>query len=131
MRISDWSSDVCSSDLGDDRGGRGIFAVQSFDLIGIENRVSFQERNGALVVRLGVFHDKLVGIDNGGSLAALPDIAAQLQRLLEGQPIGRGDALTHSAGPKAEYVDQTIGRSDARGEGKVMLSTGRSRGAGD
>src|SRR3546814_1377431 len=50
MRISDWSSDVCSSDLvagfgiGDDRGGRVIFAVQSFDLIGIENRVSFQER---------------------------------------------------------------------------------------
>src|SRR3546814_3393453 len=71
MRISDWSSDVCSSAL--------------------------------------VFHDKLVGIDNGGSLAALPDIAAQLQRLFEGQPIGRGEALTHSAGPKAEDVDPTIG----------------------
>src|SRR3546814_6291831 len=52
MRISDWSSDVCSSDL---------------------------------------------------------DIAAQLQRLFEGQPIGRGEALTHSAGPKAEDVDPTIG----------------------
>src|SRR3546814_5504796 len=83
MRISDWSSDVCSSDLfklnvagfgiGNDRGGRGIFAVQSLDLIGIENRVSFQKRNGALVVRLGVLHDKLVSIDNGGPLAALPD----------------------------------------------------------
>src|SRR3546814_6697409 len=82
--------------IGDDRGGGGIVAVQSFDLIGIANRVSFQERNGALVVRLGVFHDKLVGIDNGGSLAALPDIAAQLQRLFAGQPIGRGEALTHS-----------------------------------
>src|SRR3546814_16478415 len=102
MRISDWSSDVCSSDLadangcvdarehhfklnvagfgiGDDRGGRGIFAVQSFDLIGIEHRASFQERNGALVVRLGVFPDTLVGIDNGGSLADRPDIPAPLK----------------------------------------------------
>src|SRR3546814_1815140 len=114
MRISDWSSDVCSSDLfklnvagfgiGNDRGGRGIFAVQSLDLIGIENRVSFQKRNGALVVRLGVLHDKLVSIDNGGPLAALPDIAAKLQCLFEGQPIGGGEALTHGAGPKAEDV---------------------------
>src|SRR3546814_5844256 len=79
--------------IGDDRGGRGIFAVQSFDLIGIEYRVSFQERNVALVVRLGVFHEKLVGIDHGGSLAALPDIAAPLQRLFDGKPIGRGLAL--------------------------------------
>src|SRR3546814_21038973 len=61
MRISDWSSDVCSSDL------------------------------------------------NGGPLAALPDIAAKLQCLFEGQPIGGGEALTHGAGPKAEDVDPTIG----------------------
>src|SRR3546814_10649773 len=59
-----------------------------------------------------IVYDKLVGIDNGGSLAALPDIAAQLQRLFEGQPIGRGEALTHSAGPKAEDVE--IGRASCR-----------------
>src|SRR3546814_12449368 len=84
-------SNVAGFGIGDDRGGRGIFAVQSFDQIGIENRVSFQERNGALVDRPGVFPDKLVGIVNGGSLAALPDIAAQLQRLFEAHPSGRGE----------------------------------------
>src|SRR3546814_9280069 len=65
-------SNVAGFGIGNDRGGRGIFAVQSLDLIGIEYRVSFQKRNGALVVRLGVLHDKLVSIDNGGPLAALP-----------------------------------------------------------
>src|SRR3546814_15109633 len=95
MRISDWSSDVCSSDL------------------------------------------------NGGPLAALPDIAAKLQCLFEGQPIGGGEALTHGAGPKAEDVDPTIGdpivperngrptaprlRSEERRVGKECVSTCRSR----
>src|SRR3546814_9555504 len=36
---------VAGFGIGDDRGGGGIFAVQSFALVGIENRVSLQERS--------------------------------------------------------------------------------------
>src|SRR3546814_19490811 len=100
-------SNVAGFGIGNDRGGRGIFAVQSLDLIGIEYRVSFQKRNGALVVRLGVLHDKLVSIDNGGPLAALPDIAAKLQCLFEGQPIGGGEALTHGADRKSTRLNSS------------------------
>src|SRR3546814_4198813 len=75
--------DVAGFGIGNGRGGRGIFAVQSLDLIGIENRVSFQKRNGALVVRLGVLHDKLVSIDNGGPLAARSEEhTSELQSLM-------------------------------------------------
>src|SRR3546814_3100873 len=39
MRISDWSSDVCSSDLGEDRIGRGFGAVHALRLgIGLHQR---------------------------------------------------------------------------------------------
>src|SRR3546814_9257294 len=37
MRISDWSSDVCSSDL--DLGNSGLMAVRSTDLFGLLARV--------------------------------------------------------------------------------------------
>src|SRR3546814_1869156 len=88
MRISDWSSDVCSSDLvqlgipligigcGDDRRGGWIFRLDAIDLLGIENGIALKKRHltlavlAALSTLVGVNLD-LVGIDDGRTLIAL------------------------------------------------------------
>src|SRR3546814_17922521 len=58
MRISDWSSDVCSSDLGDDRRGlldRTIFGFEHLDTVGLFD----------LAVFIGIFPGFVGGLDFG------------------------------------------------------------------
>src|SRR3546814_10663474 len=78
MRISDWSSDVCSSDLqvellaAPDRGGGEVFvhAGLEFDVIGFEEFAGFPE----LLVeqaerRATVTGDEAGGVQAGGEIA--------------------------------------------------------------
>src|SRR3546814_1298228 len=125
MRISDWSSDVCSSDLRDHHivgAGRFVGAVaadaesnagrgyQRFDpgfdqtgqwrrrndgqllrqviaLLRIEDREALQKRDrlGVLAGLAGalflVVRHEAVGIDDGGAVLALADIAAEREAL--------------------------------------------------
>src|SRR3546814_10673359 len=67
MRISDWSSDVCSSDLLDERGGRGD--VRPFERAGDDPRLG------------------IVGQD-----AAVPYPEQAVQPLDDVRPGGTGDA---------------------------------------
>src|SRR3546814_6179853 len=94
MRISDWSSDVCSSDLPD----------------GAEPREAAAERKR--VVTIGVSRDGLVPLR--GRL--LPEVAAQLQRvfdsILNPKVDGRGprfalDADTDAADTGTDEPDAT------------------------
>src|SRR3546814_9106564 len=72
MRISDWSSDVCSSDLADDEvGAHAHVACSSVGIVGGERRrrcprrtpqfVQRQVRNGATGTGLAI-EDHLVGL---------------------------------------------------------------------
>src|SRR3546814_4070801 len=72
MRISDWSSDVCSSDL--PRGGSGRFLLFLF-AVGLLARPHVRIDSGARHKLLmgapfrhapGVQHHDLIGVDHGG-----------------------------------------------------------------
>src|SRR3546814_11575726 len=103
MRISDWSSDVCSSDLGQlgEPGARGsgdeILRVSLKD-------ISDVERILARVALRSARPRDLAGLS--ASLAALPDVAAAL-----------------------DVLDAPLLRSEERRVGTEWVSTGRSRGS--
>src|SRR3546814_15996652 len=123
MRISDWSSDVCSSDLIDagrrDQGldarlddagrgwrrGDGNRFGQSVALIGVEYREALEERDGAR--RLAGFRRapafvvrrEAVGIDAGGAALPLSAIAAQPERLAARPHAPAGEATPQEGPP--------------------------------
>jgi hypothetical protein len=114
---------------GDDRRGGGILRLDAVDLLGVENRVAFQECDlplsflslcAALFSALAVAYNDLVGIDNGRSLLALADTAAQRERLLEGQPMRGSIALRHGGNPQGQDVDAAIGNA-----GRAQRDIGR------
>src|SRR3546814_1610784 len=95
MRISDWSSDVCSSDLGADLFGVGT---------GHANARKFLL---PLRLRLGLRRVEAVAADFG----------AQVQQRLFGADEGGGDAdvdLVVLLGLEAEHRADTIGRASCR-----------------
>ena len=86
-------------------------------LLHMENSEALQEANAAGVfagrarLRLFVLRDKRVGIDNRRSLLALAHIAAESERLFEGQPALRWPALLDGGRPEQEDVDPGLGSS--------------------
>src|SRR3546814_14207139 len=82
MRISDWSSDVCSSDLGDAAGILAAFA-RAF-LLGLVGEA--------------------VGIDHGHAMLALPDAAPGIAGLFEGKPALRGKAMLEQCAPQHQHI---------------------------
>ena len=83
----------------------------------MEHREALQETNAAGVLagrarlRLLGFGNKRVGVDNRRSLLALADIAAEPERLFEGQPALGGSALLDGSRPEQEDVDPGLGSS--------------------
>src|SRR3546814_11103994 len=116
MRISDWSSDVCSSDLFDQRLQRG---EPGLDERGVP----------APLVRAG----------RGQGVARQRQRVAQLAVPGEARPLAEADDFTLrvrtepvliKAGPavgrqRAEVVEQPLARTDARREGEECVSTGK------
>lgn len=106
--------------MGDDlafRQGRGIggeAGAQAFALRDVEHGEAFEKRNGAGVLavlhRAGLlrFGNEAVGIDDGGSLLALADIAARFQGLAEGHPALRGIFARDRRAPKQQHIDAGI-----------------------
>src|SRR5690606_13273420 len=87
---------------------------QALALRRVEHGEALQERNAAcflsrlLGAALLVFRREAVGIDDGGAALALADIAAQRERLPEGEPmLARIAVLDHGA-PEDQDVDPGI-----------------------
>src|SRR3546814_16366494 len=97
MRISDWSSDVCSSDLG---------------------RLAVQAEKGAAAMRplVEVMHAQAVVVRQ---VMGLPRIAGQAGKAL----VGRAQGLDHGVSLPRCYEE----RSEERRAGKECVSTCRSR----
>src|SRR3546814_16503951 len=113
MRISDWSSDVCSSDLGNRSTGKiqgaPVKGADDLDRAGIEQRIGLLDRGGT-------------GSDGGiGHVLQQPGHAIDLFRIdqrfvalyIDHDGIGRHSKLL---------------RSEERRVGKWCVSTGKSRG---
>src|SRR3546814_12466978 len=100
MRISDWSSDVCSSDLEFDEG----------EVVGVVLFVA--RRDGAVVLDLAE--------------EALDAVAVAVEEGAEG---GSGPALGHrlDVGPGAALREDGPERSEERRVGKECVGTCRSR----
>src|SRR3546814_14405678 len=101
MRISDWSSDVCSSDLGNRSTGKiqgaPIKGADDLDRAGIEQRIGLLDRGGT-------------GSDGGiGHVLQQPGHAIDLFRIDQ------------------RFVALYIDRSEERRVGKECVSTCRSR----
>src|SRR3546814_19333767 len=125
MRISDWSSDVCSSDLG-----------------------AIRVRNFARAYRIALSHGRFhyadgasPGVDlrtnahrNAELIRNMPDkralecgYAERLQMLLE--HLGKSEAAIGGAGGAAVYALAAHDRSEGRRVGKECVRTCRSRGS--
>src|SRR3546814_7566860 len=79
MRISDWSSDVCSSDLGCRRHGEDdveVFDRQQFGLTGGEPL----DAGLALALRAVPVAAGVVGVTDAAALPAVLDMAAECRR---------------------------------------------------
>ena len=115
------------------RSDGGDVVRQAVALRGVEDGEALEERNrgGVLTSLAGsallVLRREAIGIDDGRAVLAFADIAAQRQRLTEGEPaLAREAALDHRA-PEDEHVDAGIvpsGRSVA-GHGERRLGCGR------
>src|SRR3546814_21033338 len=104
MRISDWSSDVCSSDLAEVERQRGIFEIVAL----VRERLG-RTHQAEQIDALGLAHARC-----GGALEAEHDdrVAPVLRRRIGGQP------ALHPL---------ERGRSEERRGGKECVSTCRSR----
>jgi hypothetical protein len=90
--------------LGNRCGSARQFARQVFALIGVEHRKSFEERDRVGLVSVALralaflIGHKTVAVDDRRAMLALADIAAEAERLAEGEPIlGAEAALDHRA----------------------------------
>src|SRR3546814_21082825 len=106
MRISDWSSDVCSSDLGD----------HALQIVG-----ALDDRGAALGIILDMLLRPAIILDAAiAQRRQAGDGPRQLDRL-----VGRGDAGARDAG--VDVDGDVEGRSEERRVGKECVSTCRSR----
>src|SRR3546814_4008055 len=95
MRISDWSSDVCSSDLFD----------QALDLYGERGD---RARGGTALIDLG---DESSGPRRVGEGDALADCRGEQRGIVVGQRLGR---FAGDNGARGAAVQQKIGRASCR-----------------
>src|SRR3546814_13379499 len=126
MRISDWSSDVCSSDLADAaRVGEAVMSVISAILIGLAMGLVF----GFALEKSRVFEPGIIlgqmQLRNFTMLKVfLSAVATGLVVLAALNGFG-----VVSLSPKATlYAADVVGRSDERRVGKECVSTCSSRG---
>src|SRR3546814_5285537 len=123
MRISDWSSDVCSSDLRDDLAFGQRFGVgreagaQSFALREVEDGKALEEGDAAGILAafaraflLGL-GGEAVGIDHGHAMLALADAAPGIAGLFEGKPALRGKAMLEQCAPQEDRKSTRLNSS--------------------
>src|SRR3546814_1631492 len=91
MRISDWSSDVCSSDLGNQEAGDKVFAQVSFQVQARRNDTS-----GARQVTLPYF----VTVLQGGSAVISKRVGSVTLNFAD------GEARAQAAGSGNVYIDR-------------------------
>src|SRR3546814_7540332 len=92
MRISDWSSDVCSSDLNVDRGGAGASTINIPDTVGYAVPDEYAALIEMLLNRvpnidkavLSVHCHNDLGLAVANSLAAVKDGASQIDCTING-----------------------------------------------
>src|SRR3546814_20566454 len=138
MRISDWSSDVCSSDLGDERGtdlkkGAVFPIVHGLRTLALRHRIHHNnsfDRAQALVTA-GVLSSEL-GRDLQQALAVFMRLRLiqQLADLDAGKPDGNLVALLALRRlDRALLRDalRVVNRSEERRVGKACVSNGRTR----
>src|SRR3546814_18773369 len=80
MRISDWSSDVCSSDL------QGLFGRDGFDAIVYSRRVEFD---------LGAVGPSVAGPTRPDQLVGLEDVSASFARQFPEPAAAQPSVLSH------------------------------------
>src|SRR3546814_11653471 len=122
MRISDWSSDVCSSDLRPSTYASTLQTLKDRDYVRIEKNRFFAEESGRLVTAfLERFFERYVSYDfTAGLEDELDEVSggrAAWQKVLE--------AFWRDFKPKTAEVM----RSEERRVGKEWVSTGRSWGS--
>ncbi len=100
--------------LGQDRCTAHEMIRQAVALGDVEDGEAFQERNrfrffARLLRALQLaFGDEAVGITNGGTVLAFADVAAEIERLPEGQPMLRREALLDDCAPEDQNIDAGI-----------------------
>src|SRR3546814_12298957 len=128
MRISDWSSDVCSSDLGAEVGA-------PLDQVKIGGAKLGEARYRVAVERDGILLAAVVGRTEGrepDADALGADFLDERGRHLEQQARPVGDRSSIFVGAKIgvrlqELLDQIAVRSEERRVGKECVGTCRSR----
>src|SRR3546814_18037004 len=106
MRISDWSSDVCSSDL------PGMLSTTSTEAV-----------NGAQLFGMG---DSMAQFLGGGASMGAQGFSGPTYLIQGGSYYNVGDALGAIDGA-ISGIDSRLRRSEARRVGKECVSTCRSR----
>src|SRR3546814_1333445 len=118
MRISDWSSDVCSSDLALIRQILG-------DLLDTHTGAPLAGSGRAIGVDgAKVSVDLQLGYPAGGAIDAM---TARVRQALEADPAIDSAAVSITSRIHVHKVQGTLGRSEARRVGKECVSAGRSR----
>ena len=87
---------------------------QAFALLGIEYGVTLHEGDFALALLalvVGLGAGDAVGIDDELAALAFPHMAAELQRLFEGEPERGGVAFGHGCRPQHHDIDALIGNA--------------------
>src|SRR5450756_2018814 len=87
---------------------------QAIALVGVEDGKALEKRDGAgLFASLCgapafVLRGEAIGIDDGRSPLALPDMAAEPERLAKGEPALSGEAALNNRPPQDQHVDPGI-----------------------
>ena len=87
---------------------------QAVALVRVEDGKALEKRDGArLLARFRgaptfVVRGEAIGIDDGGSPFALPDMAAEPERLAKGEPALSGEAALDDGTPQDQHVDPGI-----------------------
>src|SRR3546814_17451294 len=111
MRISDWSSDVCSSDLQDqvaERAGSGGY-----------HAISSRRRSGAIIELVGI-HGGVGGGEQRGAVAAIVGVEcdADADAAVAGLAAGQADRVRDAAPEAGGDIDVVAPRADGVGNGR-------------
>src|SRR3546814_13911968 len=127
MRISDWSSDVCSSDLLDDR----LWALHN-ELESSNSKIALLQSNVKALkgdLRTVILERSAVASDNDGLRSQI----SALQQALEDERVAHRDALRQNADRAQENIrtgEEVNRRTGLKPDAHVPLADKRSMGQG-
>jgi hypothetical protein len=134
MRISAPVARISASALGEGhvfggrgRRGRGGLGGQILALVGVEDREALEKGDGIgflarlLGARPFAIGNEAIGIDDRRAFLALAHMAAEAERLAEGEPALAGEATLGDAAPQDEDTDGAV---SAAGRGVLRKAEG-------